>query len=125
MKLLALLALLADGDPLGGGSGWVGAGLLGLVLSWLLWKHLPEKDRQVADLVAKHEAHVAAVLSQAAKAATEERDDFRAELAAERKMRQEQSHATAQALASLAGNLEALKNAIRDQTAARHTQGDK
>lgn len=42
-------AQIADktaGDVLAGGAGWFGAGLLGAVLSWLLLKHLPEKDRQ-------------------------------------------------------------------------------
>ena len=41
-------------DPLSGGAGWLGAGLLGLVLAWLLLKHLPEKDRQIKDLIDVH-----------------------------------------------------------------------
>ncbi len=49
-----LLALLAD-DPisstLGGGAGWVGAGLLGGVLAWLLFIHLPGKDKQLKDFI--------------------------------------------------------------------------
>lgn len=28
-------------DPLAGGSGWAGAGLLGLVIYWLLFHHVP------------------------------------------------------------------------------------
>lgn len=36
-------------DPLSGGSGWLGAGLLGLVLAWLLLKHLPSKDLQMKE----------------------------------------------------------------------------
>lgn len=43
--------LFAQADALSGGAGWAGAGLLGLVLSWLLLKHLPEKDRQIKDLL--------------------------------------------------------------------------
>lgn len=47
--------LLAQGaaaaDPISGGAGWVGAGLLGLVLAWLLLKHLPEKDKQIYSLI--------------------------------------------------------------------------
>src|SRR5262245_45428442 len=39
--------LFSQADTLSGGAGWVGAGLLGLVLGWLLLKHLPDKDRQV------------------------------------------------------------------------------
>lgn len=38
-------------DPISGGAGWVGAGLLGLVLGWLLLRHLPEKDRQMKEYV--------------------------------------------------------------------------
>ena len=38
-------------DPLTGGAGWIGAGLLGAVLSWLLFIHLPAKDKQVKEMV--------------------------------------------------------------------------
>ena len=38
-------------DPISGGAGWVGAGLLGLVLGWLLLVHLPSKDKQQRDLI--------------------------------------------------------------------------
>jgi len=41
--------MLAQVDALSGGSGWVGAGLLGAVLCWLLLKHLPDKDRQSSE----------------------------------------------------------------------------
>src|SRR5689334_4997153 len=34
-------------DSLSGGAGWFGAGLLGLVLGWLLLVHLPSKDKQL------------------------------------------------------------------------------
>lgn len=38
-----LSSVFADGitDPLAGGSGWLGAGMLGLVIYWLLYKHIP------------------------------------------------------------------------------------
>lgn len=39
-------------DTLSGNGGWAGAGLLGLVLAWLMLRHLPEKDRQLAELQA-------------------------------------------------------------------------
>lgn len=42
-------------DPLSGGAGWMGAGLLGLVLAWLLLKHLPT-------LMTSHEAHVSGLV---------------------------------------------------------------
>jgi ABC-type nickel/cobalt efflux system permease component RcnA len=59
-------ALLADAstDVLAGNGGWAGAGLLGLVLAWLLWKHLPamfdRHDKHVADLTALHKEQMAA-----------------------------------------------------------------
>lgn len=43
-----LFAQLPSIDPISGGAGWLGAGLLGLLLWWLLLKHLPEKDKQAA-----------------------------------------------------------------------------
>jgi hypothetical protein len=33
------------------GSGWAGAGLLGMVLGWLLLVHLPAKDKMLLQLV--------------------------------------------------------------------------
>lgn len=33
------------------GGGWVGTGLLGAVLSWLLLRHLPEKDRTSREML--------------------------------------------------------------------------
>ena len=53
-----LIAQVAQTDPISGGAGWVGAGLLGLVLAWLLLKHLPEKDRQVRDLIDSQRAEL-------------------------------------------------------------------
>lgn len=51
------LALLAQtSDPISGGAGWVGAGLLGLVLGWLLLKHIPDKDRQLKELISEFRA---------------------------------------------------------------------
>lgn len=49
-------ALLSQGDAgagnaIAGSAGWVGAGLLGLVLSWLLLVRLPATDRQTQNLI--------------------------------------------------------------------------
>ena len=60
-------------DVISGGAGWAGAGLLGLVLGWLLLKRLPDNDKQTKELVdrvmvliaAKDQA-IDAVLKQAA-----------------------------------------------------------
>jgi PAS domain S-box-containing protein len=48
-----MLELLANTEAISGGAGWVGAGLLGAVLAWLLMKHLPDKDRQVEMLITR------------------------------------------------------------------------
>lgn len=49
---MGLIALFAQsGDPISGGAGWVGAGLLGAVLAWLLLVHLPGKDKQMRELL--------------------------------------------------------------------------
>ena len=51
LALLGLVAILAVADPLSGGAGWIGAGLLGLVLGWLLLIHLPAKDKILKEYV--------------------------------------------------------------------------
>jgi hypothetical protein len=48
----------------GGWSGWVGAGLLGLVLGWLLYKHLPDKDQQITGLISTHHKHLTEIAAQ-------------------------------------------------------------
>jgi hypothetical protein len=45
-------------------SGWVGAGLLGSVLGWLLMKHLPEKDAQIERMIERHRLELAQALTQ-------------------------------------------------------------
>lgn len=45
-----LLAQAQQVDPLSGGAGWVGAGLLGCCLAWLFFWHLPAKDKQIKDM---------------------------------------------------------------------------
>lgn len=86
-------------DPISGGAGWVGAGLLGLVLGWLLLKHLPAKDQQVKDLVEakdkqskdkddahaamltsmwlKHREQLAEFVAEAQRLTVEQRNEFR------------------------------------------------
>jgi len=40
-------------DPISGGAGWVGTGLLGGVLSWLMFVYLPAKDKQIRELLSE------------------------------------------------------------------------
>lgn len=47
--LLSVVLLGENLEAISGGGGWVGAGLLGAVLSWLLFVHLPRKDKQLED----------------------------------------------------------------------------
>jgi PAS domain S-box-containing protein len=60
--LLLLFSQANPTDSLSGNGGWVGAGLLGLVLAWLLLRHLPEKDRQLSDKDKAHETRVKEIL---------------------------------------------------------------
>jgi hypothetical protein len=48
---MLLLLQAAQIDPISNGAGWVGAGLLGLVLGWLLLVHLPAKDKQLKEVI--------------------------------------------------------------------------
>src|SRR5258708_1629785 len=54
------VAAFADGvaDPISGGAGWGGAGLLGLVLAWLLLVRLPANDKQQEKAAERHDALV-------------------------------------------------------------------
>jgi hypothetical protein len=54
----AIVAQAAGGgaDTIAGASGWAGAGLLGLVLGWLLMIHLPAKDKLFKELIADFRA---------------------------------------------------------------------
>lgn len=58
--MLVLLAQAAD--PLSGGAGYLGAGLLGLVLFWVARYHLPAKDQQIGDLLRAHAAQNSALV---------------------------------------------------------------
>lgn len=51
-----MVPLIAEADPIFAGSGWTGAGLLGAVLAWLLFRHLPAKDEQVRQLIDRHDS---------------------------------------------------------------------
>ena len=56
---LLILAQLPPADPISGGAGWVGTGLLGSVLAWVFFWHLPAKDKQLEKLITDKDAHVA------------------------------------------------------------------
>lgn len=74
--VLATPVLLAEADPISGGAGWIGAGLLGAVLAWLLLKHLPAKDDQIERLFRAKDAAVKEVADIAQAVNREMRADF-------------------------------------------------
>lgn len=51
-------ALPPNHDPLNGNSGWVGTGLLGTVLAWLLFVHLPAKDKLLKETHENKDEHL-------------------------------------------------------------------
>ena len=64
-------------DPLSGGSGWIGAGLLGLVLAWLLLKHLPAKDAQFQKFLEDKDKTIQALVVQFGETSKSQRVDFK------------------------------------------------
>lgn len=77
MMLVILIAQAAPADPISGGAGWLGAGLLGLVLGWLLLIHLPAKDKQLATLIEAKDSHVNIVIAAFKEEAREQRQAHR------------------------------------------------
>lgn len=54
--LTQLLPAETDLAGLAGKSGWAGAGMLGLVLAWLLLVHVPALFKHLREIVADHKA---------------------------------------------------------------------
>lgn len=73
-----LLAQMAD--PISGGAGWIGAGLLGVVLAWLLLLHLPAKDKQLKEMIEGRDALAKDLAIKTAEVAKQQRDDFKENL---------------------------------------------
>lgn len=62
LTLVGVALIGQDPAPLTGpAAAWTGAGLLGGVLAWLMFAHLPAKDKQVADLIRSHNEQMAAL----------------------------------------------------------------
>lgn len=75
-----IAVMIAEVDPISGGAGWVGAGLLGAVLAWLLLVYLPSKDKLTKDMTDGHNNRIDKLFAD--KLASEERMrcDFKASL---------------------------------------------
>ena len=78
-EMIWSLFLLADGaiaDPFTGYSGWAGAGLLGMVLGWLLLVHLPAKDKMIASFQTDKDKHVADLIERYEKKLEDAQEKF-------------------------------------------------
>lgn len=75
MNLHIIIAQVAE--PISGGAGWVGAGLLGAVLAWLLLKHIPDKDKQVERMMEGRNQVVTELTIEFGKQLKETRDEFK------------------------------------------------
>jgi hypothetical protein len=56
--LIVIAQAATPPDIISGGAGWVGAGLLGSVLGWLLFINIPAKDKQIAGMIESRDALV-------------------------------------------------------------------
>jgi hypothetical protein len=65
-----------DITSLSGGAGWVGAGLLGSVLGWLLIIHLPAKDKQIKEFVDNSNVRMDTVIKSYREDINQQRGDF-------------------------------------------------
>ncbi len=75
MTLSALLG--QDGTPvLGPGAGWAGASILGGVLGWLMFVHIPSKDKMLKEMLEAKDAILASQLALFLDAQREGRRDF-------------------------------------------------
>ena len=96
-------------DPISGGAGWVGAGLLGLVLGWLLLKHLPDKDRQQTAQLDRHLAVEESQRQYHGKIEKEQRDEYRTTLGSVLDSHRVQIEVMTKALST---DLQALRQAV-------------
>ena len=67
-------------NSLSGASGWAGAGILGLVLAWLLLKRLPDNDSQFERMVNKKDEAMTVLVGKHIEDMRESREEFRAAL---------------------------------------------
>ena len=78
---MTLLMLFAQAtDPISGGAGWVGAGLLGLVLMWVFFVNLPAKDKLIRDLIADCDKHNGDIVKDFSAQVQQQRHDFQESL---------------------------------------------
>lgn len=125
--MLNLLAEDSVSNALAGSGGWAGAGLLGLVLGWLLLRHLPAKDVQLEKLVKDKDVAAEKLIDTFLREVKESHSD----LALERKLRNETESRLASLLEAntyelrrLTSELDKLMRTVADaaQSAGRKNQ---
>jgi hypothetical protein len=79
--LIAIAQVSTPPDIISGGAGWVGAGLLGSVLGWLLFINIPAKDKQIAGMIESRDALVKEMAATSQEAIKSLAADFRASVA--------------------------------------------
>ena len=100
-------------DSLSGGAGWVGAGLLGLVLSWLLLKHLPDKAKEYREEIDRHLEAEASQRANHIELEKEQRNEYRATLQLMLQHSEKQVETLANALRA---DLQSLQEAVNEMT---------
>lgn len=96
-----LLASDTPTDTISGGAGWVGAGLLGVVLWWLLFIHLPNKDKQMISLMESKDKSIKEVTDAHGKALEQVISTFRSEIKDERSSCQENFRAISESIKTI------------------------
>jgi uncharacterized membrane protein YgaE (UPF0421/DUF939 family) len=85
-------------DGISGGAGWAGAGLLGLVLAWLLLKYLPDKDKQISDFHIRKDALVQSIVENFGATLREHRTEWHAAVDDIKRHNEAQVHSLARAM---------------------------
>ena len=126
LGVLLLLAQAPDLTTLSGTSGWVGTGLLGAVLAWVFFVHLPAKDKkeenllkvnieQIRDINTQHTIQIKELSSQYAQQIKElvARAD-----ASDRERRQDSKENLQMVISHCARETESLSKAVSESTMA-------
>jgi hypothetical protein len=79
--LIVIAQAATPPDIISGGAGWVGAGLLGSVLGWLLFINIPAKDKQIAGMIESRDALVKEMSAAHQEAVKSLATDYRAAVA--------------------------------------------
>jgi hypothetical protein len=110
-----LLAENGESVALTGGAGWAGAGLLGLVMMWLLMKHLPDLAKERKDTSDSRDKIIQGIVTVHAQSLEKERQEFLIALAESRKEFREWLSVIA---ANDAAGLKALTDAVSREIVA-------